>query len=248
MRSAPNETSAESNPRPRTRAEQLAADLSREILEGSLPPGARLDEHSLARRFGVSRTPVREALKRLAGLDLIDVRPHRGAVVVDMSETRIAELFEALAEAEAVCARLAALKMSTLEREHIGRLHRAFCDLGPMGEPTSVAAANRVFHEAIYAGAHNGFLSDHVVALRKRLAPFTAAQFRLNGRPPDSAREHQAIVTAILARDGAAAAEAVRRHVLIVGHEWARWAQERSATGDAARETDSLLDPSMASR
>ena len=223
-----------------TRAEQLAADLSKDIVDGTLAPGARLDEHVLACRFGVSRTPVREALKRLAGLDLIEIRPHRGAVVVDMPATRISELFEALAEAEATCARLAAIKMSVLDRERLSALHEAFCALPDGSEPVRVATCNRSFHEAIYAGCHNGFLSDHVGTLRKRLAPYTAAQFRLRSRPFDSAREHARIVVAILARDGAAAADAARRHVMAVGHAWASWAQanidhdrERMDGGDA---------------
>lgn len=216
---------AEAQPKVLTRAEHLAAELSREILEGHVLPGARLDEHSLALRFSVSRTPVREALKRLAGLDLIELRPHRGAVIVDMPTSRVCELFEALAEIEAVCAGLAALKMSEIERNNLVCLHTAFCDLGTSGEPTQVALSNRTFHEAIYAGAHNGFLNDQVISLRKRLAPFTIAQFRLTGRPPDSAREHARIVSAVLARDGQAAARAARRHVMIVGHAWAAWAQ-----------------------
>lgn len=208
-----------------TRAEQLAATLSKDIVDGALAPGARLDEHVLASRFGVSRTPVREALKRLAGLDLIEIRPHRGAVVVDMPATRISELFEALAEAEATCARLAAIKMSVLDRERLSIVHEAFCALPEGSEPVGVATCNRSFHEAIYAGCHNGFLSDHVATLRKRLAPYTAAQFRLRSRPLNSAREHSRIVVAILARDGSAAADAARRHVMAVGHAWASWAQ-----------------------
>ena len=208
-----------------TRAEQLAEDLSKDIVDGTLAPGVRLDEHVLASRFGVSRTPVREALKRLAGLELIEIRPHRGAVVVDMPATRISELFEALAEAEATCARLAAIKMSTLDRERLSALHKAFCELPNGSEPVCVATCNRSFHEAIYAGCHNGFLSDHVATLRKRLAPYTTAQFMLRSRPVDSAREHARIVVAILARDGAAAADAARRHVMAVGHAWASWAQ-----------------------
>lgn len=219
-----------------TRAEQLAADLSREIVEGLLPPGSRLDEHSLAIRFGVSRTPVREALKRLAGLDLVEARPHRGVIVTDMPVTRVTELFEALAEAESVCARLAAVKRSTLELQKIEEFHHQFLEIKDNGTPVAIAYANRVFHEAIYAGAHNGFLSDHVMSLRKRLAPFTAAQFRLFGRPPQSAREHAAVLECIRERDGFNAGEVMRRHVMTVGNAWARWAEKepQAATNIAA--------------
>ncbi|WP_419951691.1 GntR family transcriptional regulator [Methylobacterium sp.] len=228
-----------------TRAEQLAADLSKDIVDGTLAPGARLDEHVLASRFGVSRTPVREALKRLAGLDLVEIRPHRGAVVVDMPATRISELFEALAEAEATCARLAAIKMSILDRERLSTLHEAFCALPDGSEPVRVATCNRSFHEAIYAGCHNGFLSDHVATLRKRLAPYTAAQFRLRSRPFDSAREHTRIVDAILARDGTGAADAARRHVMAVGHAWASWAQANMESDRERIGSSDTISPAM---
>lgn len=206
-----------------TRSEQLATDLSRDIVEGMFPPGTRLDEHTLARHYGVSRTPVREALKRLAGLDLVEVRPRRGVVVASMTTNRVSELFEALAEAEAVCARLAAIKRSEFELDRLGGHHEAFVAIHQSGPPDAISAANRAFHEAIYTGAHNGFLADHVVALRKRLAPFTAAQFWLEARPAKSLREHAAILTAVQARDAVAAAEAMRRHVTMVSHAWVTW-------------------------
>ncbi|WP_246725368.1 GntR family transcriptional regulator [Beijerinckia sp. L45] len=225
-----------------TRAEQLAADLSREIIEGTLPPGVRLDEHSLAHRFGVSRTPVREALKRLAGLGLAEVRPHRGVIVVDMPAARVTELFEALAEAEAVCARLAAIKRSSLELDQLEALHGEFEALKSEGSPLAIAIVNRAFHEGIYGGAHNGFLADHVMSLRKRLAPFTTAQFRLMGRPLQSAREHAIVLDSIRGRDGVTAGEVMRRHVMAVGAAWAQWAAadpDRNATaaGPAKRQS-----------
>jgi DNA-binding GntR family transcriptional regulator len=208
-----------------TRAELLAADLSREIVEGVLLPGSRLDEHSLAQRFGVSRTPVREALKRLAGLELVEARPRRGVVVVNMPATRIGELFEALAETEAACARLAAEKHSGLELQKIDEMHSRFVGLHDSGSSLDAAAANRDFHESIYVCARNSFLSDYVIGLRKRLAPFMAERFRLYG----SALEHTAIVECIRERDGFNAGEAMRRHIMAVGNTWARWAEKESA-------------------
>lgn len=209
-------------PTPRTRAEHLVDALTREIVDGRLPPGERLDEHSLAGRFGVSRTPVREALKRLAGLNLIELRPHRGAVVVALPATGVGELFEALAEAEAACARLAALKAGPADREAMEAAHRAF--LCAADDPSAVPDANRAFHEAIYAGARNAVLAEAVTALRQRLAPFTRAQFRVAERPSNSAREHEAVLAAIRSGDPEAAAAAMRRHVTAVGEAWAAWA------------------------
>lgn len=212
--------------RPRTRTDQIAGDLARAILSGELPTGTRLDEHSLAQQFGVSRTPVREALKQLGGLSLVDVRPHRGAVVAGVHATHMGEFFEALGEAEAICARLAAIKMSGVERDRLEEVYRR-CDEALAREDREVIpVVNREFHEAIYAGAHNAFLADTVLILRRKLAPFTSAQFRLAERPPASKREHAAVMAAIRDRNGPAAEEAMRRHILSVGRAWAQWASE----------------------
>lgn len=210
--------------RPRTRSEELAAALSREILSGALEPGSRLDEHSLARRFGVSRTPVREALKHLAGLDLITIRPHRGAVVSRTGDAPAAELFEALAEAEAACARLAALKMSEGGRERLVAMHRAYLDAAADTDHRPARDLNRLFHEAVHLGARNPFLAEAAQTLRRRLAPHARAPFATPERPAASAREHGAVLAAILDRDGPAAAEAMRRHVAEVGRAWAEGA------------------------
>lgn len=208
----------------RTRAERLRDEIAQAILSGDLGPGERLDEHGLAQRFAVSRTPVREALKQLAGIELVELRPHRGAVVAELHAARIGELFEALAEAEAVCARLAAIKMSALERERLEALHATCTAALTAGDQDAIPAANRALHEAIYAGAHNAFLADGVLGLRRRLMPFSRAQFRLAERPEQSAREHEAVLAAIRRRDGEAAAELMRRHILSVGHAWQAWA------------------------
>src|SRR5689334_1128467 len=99
-------------PRRITRAEELRLALADEIINGSLAPGATLEETALAQRFNVSRTPVREALRQLAASGLVETRPHRGAVVANLSHERLAAMFEAMAELEAICAGLAAERMS----------------------------------------------------------------------------------------------------------------------------------------
>ena len=194
-----------------------------------LGPGERLDETSLAERFGVSRTPVREALKHLAGIELVELRPHRGAIVAALHEARIGELFEALAESEAVCARLAAVKMGPRELAALDEAHGLCAQALLAGDQESIPEANRRFHEGIYAGAHNGFLSDAVLALRRRLAPFSRAQFRLEQRPLASRREHATVMEAIRDRDGEAAETAMRRHVLAVGRAWQAVAADSAA-------------------
>src|SRR3954471_16263881 len=94
-----------------TRAEELRLQLADEIVRGVLPPGAALDETDIARRFSVSRTPVREALRQLVASGLVEARPHRGAVVAQPSPDRLTEMFEAMGELEALCAWFAAERM-----------------------------------------------------------------------------------------------------------------------------------------
>src|SRR6478752_9163616 len=109
-------TSSKPERTPRTRTEALRLQIADEIISGALEPGTPLDEQELAARFGVSRTPVREAIRQLAASGLVSVRPHRGAVVALPTPTQLDDMFEAMAELEALCAGLAARNMTVPER------------------------------------------------------------------------------------------------------------------------------------
>jgi DNA-binding GntR family transcriptional regulator len=196
-----------------TRAERLAGQLSNAILSGEFAPGARLDEQQLAGRFGVSRTPVREALRQLATSGLIDLRPRRGAVVASVTPEQLQTMFAAMAEMEAACARLAAVHMTEAERQGLRQMQTAMADVVRNGDPDAYADVNRAFHRAIYAGTHNEVIDDFTSKLRSRLDPFRRAQFRIPGRPARSWEEHEAVVKAILERDPAEAHAAMLRHV-----------------------------------
>ncbi|MCF4129802.1 GntR family transcriptional regulator [Methylobacterium sp. SyP6R] len=200
----------------RTRTERLAAEIAEAIVTGALAPGHRLDEQALADRYGVSRTPVREALRQLGTSGLVEVRPRRGAVVAQVTPDQLAALFVAMAEIEATCARLAALSMSPLERRRLDALHDAMGELARAGDPAAYAQANTAFHGAIYAGAHNAVLSDFARSLRRRLQPYREAQFRQAGRLDRSHAEHGAVVAAILGGQAGEAHAAMLRHVTLV--------------------------------
>jgi DNA-binding GntR family transcriptional regulator len=200
----------------RTRADEIREAVADEIMSGRAFPGVRLDEQELATRYGVSRTPVREALKQLAASGLVEMRPHKGAVVAPMTPGRLSELFEALAELEAVCSRLSAEKMTGAERRELETAHRALSDLVRRGDPQAYHLANIGFHDLIYRGSHNSFLAETTVSLRRRLSPFSRAQFRNLGRLSRSFAEHDAIVTAIVRGDGETAFKAMRQHLAIV--------------------------------
>lgn len=199
-----------------TRTERLAEQVSNAILAGEFAPGARLDEQQLAQRFGVSRTPVREALRQLATSGLIDLRPRRGALVASLTPDDVETMFVAMAEMEASCARLSALRMTSLERRRLEILQEQMGDLVRAGDPDAYADANQTFHLTIYAGAHNSVVSDFTAGLRRRVAPFRRAQFRTLGRLPLSHAEHGVVVQAILAGDAPGAHAAMLRHVSLV--------------------------------
>lgn len=199
-----------------TLTEKLAAAIADGILNGSLAPGLRLDEITLAQQHGVSRTPVREALRQLATSGLIDMRPRKGAVVSKATPDQVESLFVAMAEMEATCARLAAMTMTPIERRRLQARHEAMMALAAAGDPDAYSDANVGFHTAIYAGSHNAPLAEFTMGLRRRVAPFRRAQFRVEGRLLLSNAEHDAVVRAILSGDAAGAHSSMLHHVSLV--------------------------------
>jgi DNA-binding GntR family transcriptional regulator len=199
-----------------TTVEQMVRAIADMIITGVMVPGEKLDEVSLAGRFEVSRTPVREALRQLCAMGLVDREPNRSAVVTNVTERYLHSMFEAMAELEAICAKLAAERMTiderhALESEHLGSMRLVY-----RGAEEEYAAHNTDFHTRLYRGAHNDHIFDLVTQTRARLAPFRRAQFRLPGRLAKSYDEHDVIVTAIMRADAAAAGQAAYSHVSIV--------------------------------
>lgn len=199
-----------------TRADRLARELSDEIVSGRLAPGARLDEQSLADRYRLSRTPVREALGRLAAMGLVEKRPHRGVVVAAFTVERVMHMFEVMAELEALCARLAAKRMSLGAKAGLQALHHDMQGLSEAAEFDGYETANRTFHRTIYEGSGNPVLVETADEMRRRIAPFRRAQFQMAGRIAKSFREHETIVAAILEGEEEAAYAAMRGHLLTV--------------------------------
>jgi DNA-binding GntR family transcriptional regulator len=198
-------------------ARDLRDRLEEEILSGQRAPGARLDESKLAQHFGVSRTPVREALRELAAADLVVLRPRQGAVVATVTVTQLLHMFEVMAELESFCARLAARRMSVQERRRLAEVHAHCGTLAEQGETKSYYDANRTFHEVIYTGSHNSYLEETTRGMRNRLSPYRRFQLNHPGRILKSWKEHRAVVDAIVGGDAEAAAEAMSHHVTIQG-------------------------------
>jgi DNA-binding GntR family transcriptional regulator len=214
-----------------TQADRLAEAIVESVLSGEFPPGLRLDEGMLADRYGVSRTPVREALRQLASTGLIELKPRRGATVATATSAQLEALFGAMAEIEATCARLAAMSMTPIERRRLQHTQDAMAATALRDDRDGYAVANVGFHTQIYLGAHNEILSDFATSLRRRLAPFRRAQFRTEGRTSRSNLEHAAVVKAILAFDPSAAHAAMIHHMSLVEDSFGQLGAASVATG-----------------
>ena len=210
-----------------TLTEKLATAIADGILNGTLQPGVRLDENGLAQQHGVSRTPVREALRQLTTSGLIDMRPRKGAVVSRATPAEVESLFVAMAEMEATCARLAAMSMTPVERRRLQARHEAMIALAAKGDPEAYSDANVGFHLAIYDGAHNEPIADYTRSLRRRVGPFRRAQFQVEGRLTRSTEEHGAVVRAILGGDAPAAHAAMLHHVGLVEDAFEAFAADK---------------------
>ena len=203
-----------------TLAETLRLQLADEIVRGALQPGTALDETELARRFAVSRTPVREAIRLLAASGLVEATAHRAAVVARPTAAQLTGMFEVMAELEALCAGLAAERMTGADRRELEDAHEQLRALIHSGDPQRYHEINEAFHGVVYAGAHNDHLAELTLSTRVRVSPYRRAQFRNLGRLAKSHVEHDRVVVAILRGDKLGAANAMRAHIELVRGEY----------------------------
>lgn len=199
------------------RSEAVRDEIEELIAFGKLPPGKHLDETELAERFGVSRTPVREALNQLANAGLVEIRPRRGAVVAEVGPQALVEMFEVMAELEGMCGRLAARRISSAQLAALVDAQQLCEEVRASGDPDLYYERNDVFHGIIYAASHNAFLVEQAWVLRRRLRPYRRLQLRARDRINNSLSEHESIVLAIQAGDADKANELLREHVIIQG-------------------------------
>jgi len=196
---------------------KLRDEIENGIVTGTLAPGERLDEVQLANRFGVSRTPIREALIQLGAIGLVEIRPRRGAVVVDPGPNRIYEMFEVMAELEGMAGALAARRHAEEDRAKLLAAHEKCERSATSGDTDAYYYDNERFHNAIYEASHSGFLYDQCAALHRRLRPYRRLQLRVRNRMKVSFSEHTRIVEAILAGEAEAARDLLRSHIAVQG-------------------------------
>ena len=177
---------------------------------GIFKPGDRLVESDLAERFGVSRTPIREALQRLETQSML-TRDGRSLIVASLDYNQLAELYVVRAELEGLAAQLAARHATP---EEVGVLRDMVEeDRSLLGQPAELARANRRFHKQIHLASHNRFLVQQLDLVHRSMALLATTSLAAEGRDTDALREHDAIVTAIEAQDGEGAAKALREHI-----------------------------------
>ena len=193
-------------------ADKVRKSMELEIIAGKLRPGDKLDEVSLAERYNVSRTPIREAIAELAAEGLVETRPRRSAIVATFSIQQIIDMYEVLAVLEGLCANLAARRMSEEERKKLKTLHAKMAKLVKNDNWAQYYQMDLSFHHLIYAGSHNKFLEQEAISIRNRMMPYR----RLYMEPPHRIelpyKEHTRIVEAITNGDAVEAEEALKDH------------------------------------
>ena len=199
-------------PRPSRSSGAEAYDLLLEAIDrGALPPGTRLREAELAERFRISRTPVREALKRLEAQGLVLHEPHHGAVVARLDYGQMTELYHMREVLEGTAAGLAATHATATEVEIMREMVER--DRGLLADPQALAATNRIFHRQICLSSRNRYLNAMLENLRLSLALLGGTTLVVPDRGEESLREHAAIVEAIAGRDPLEAERAARLHI-----------------------------------
>ena len=195
------------------RQRSLRSWLEDALFTGDLQPGDRLDEQEICRRFGVSRTPVREAMLQLEALDLIEFRPRHGAVVKALTIKEIGAIWEVRIVVEGLAAELATRRMKPQERAELNAVHEESRELIDGRQVGAYDLANQRFHRIIHNGCRNDYLAREAISIERRLRPYRRYTLDKAGEPRRSFEGHQRIVDAINVGDEQAAGTAMRDHV-----------------------------------
>ena len=195
-----------------TATDRVRAEIESRIVNGSLPPGAALDEAQLSEAFSVSRTPVREALLQLSALGFIRVVPRSGIYVVQLSEPELTALLEVLAHAEGLCASLVAQRISAEALAELMQLHADAKQAVDDEDFAAYAAYNKAFHESLYAQCGNIYLAKQILLTRKRTNAYRLPSSNPSERMALSWQEHDRLLSAIASKDAEAAGRLATQH------------------------------------
>lgn len=195
---------------PRALYEEVAELLRQRIFRRDLEPGSWIDEVKLAQEYGISRTPLREALKVLAAEGLVTMKVRRGAYVTEVSEQDLAEVYHLLSLLESDAAAVVAERAGDAELKDLRKLHREL--EGAVGDREKFFAVNERFHLRLLELAGNRWRNQMVADLRKVMKLNRHNSLLKSGRVQESLEEHGRVMDALLARDAAAARERMQEH------------------------------------
>ena len=202
------------------RADQIANTLEQLVFAGEFEDGERLDELKLAEQFSVSRTPIREALQVLVSSGMAEQIPRRGVFIRQPRPVELMEMFEAMAEIEASCGRLAAKRMRDADLGALAEANNRCQEAVNGADSDSYYAENEVFHQIIYRGAANSFLEKQALRLQNRLKAYRRVQLKFRGRMVQSMSEHLQILNALENGNAERAATVLRSHVAVQGEKF----------------------------
>ena len=194
-------------------SERIRLDIESSIRCGRLLPGDPVGEFALARQFGVSRTPVREALLLLKAQGLLSSLPRGGMIVAKMDLQQLLSLWELLAEMEAIAVRLACERMTTEEIQLLCEVHKQSQTFAANEDIVAWQEANTQFHEIIYKGARNPYVRQEALRLRAQIGAYRRHAFGALGRTQASYEQHGVIVEMMQKRDAQGASLAMIRHL-----------------------------------
>ena len=199
---------------------KIRDSLEQRIIEGELGIGKRLDEAELSKHYGVSRTPVREALQRLAESGLAEHLPRRGTFVSTPSLSELVEMFEVMAELECMAVRLATRRATSADIDALTDSNEACRAAYDAGDTKRYYELNAAVHRQIYKMSGNSFLTVEAQRLHDRLRPYRRLQLRVRGRMGESMNEHDIILAAMRDGDGQQAVVTMRKHITILGERF----------------------------
>ena len=195
----------------RKTSKDIYEQLRQEIVSGRIVAGATLVESTIAARYNVSRTPVREALRRLEQDDLVEQRD-RGLVVRSRSPEEILEIYSVRVVLEGLAARTAAEARTELDLANLADRNARMLTVDDK-DPDAMAAANQLFHQALWASSHNRTLVDMLVRINSHLLRYPATTLASPGRWETVLKDHQRLIDAITARDAETAGSIAETHM-----------------------------------
>ena len=204
------------------RLDDVLRMIEEDIVAGRMQPGARLDERTLAKRFGVSRTPIREVLFRMSSLGIVELRRNKGAFVAEISSGRLVGMLEVMAELKVLAARQAARRMSIEERQRIGILRDGMEACVQAGELQQYFDKANAMLDAIFEGTHNPFLVETARTIGVPLGPSGRLLSQIRQKPiQTSLEENKNIANAMLAGDSVEAERWMRQQTELRREEFA---------------------------